>query len=58
MAWSPVTDPASGNIYWWSTVTNETTYIGVPKPLGATLATSPNYAAVAPGTQAGGIMQQ
>ena len=58
LAWTPVTDPASGNVYWWNTVTNETTYIGAPKPLGATLATSPNYAAVAPGTQAGGIMQQ
>jgi hypothetical protein len=47
LTWTPVTDPASGNVYWWNTVTNETTYIGAPKPLGATLATSPNYAAVA-----------
>eukprot|EP01033_Poteriospumella_lacustris_P008075 gene8079-5817_t len=47
LAWSPVTDPASGNAYWWNTVTNEVTYSGAPKPFGATLATSPNYAAVA-----------
>lgn len=43
-AWSPVTDPATGGIYWWNTVSNEVTHVNAPKPLGGTLATSPNYA--------------
>lgn len=57
LAWTPVTEPQSGQIYWWNTITNETTHLGAPKPLGGTLATSPNYAAIAP-QQGGGIMQQ
>lgn len=56
-AWTAVQDPQSGQTYWWNTVTNETTHLNAPKPLGATLATSPNYTAVAPQGQQG-IMQQ
>lgn len=45
LAWTPVTDPAC--VYWRNTVTNETTSVGAPKPLGPTLATSSNYVAAA-----------
>jgi hypothetical protein len=31
-----VTDKATGQIYYWNTVTNETTALGAPKPIGPT----------------------
>mmetsp|Transcript_10462 Transcript_10462/g.10530 ORF Transcript_10462/g.10530 Transcript_10462/m.10530 type:complete len:152 (-) Transcript_10462:192-647(-) len=34
--WIPVTDKASGQIYYWNTKTDETTAIGEPKPNMAT----------------------
>ena len=37
-AWVSVKDEASGQIYWWNQVTNETTALGEPKPIGATRA--------------------
>jgi len=30
--WTPVTDRASGLVYWWNKKTDETTAIGAPKP--------------------------
>eukprot|EP01031_Cornospumella_fuschlensis_P036922 gene36922-44794_t len=36
--WVPVTDKASGQIYFWNTQTNETTALGAPKPTSGTLA--------------------
>lgn len=35
-AWVEVPDKASGQIYWWNTVTNETTMLGAPRPTGPT----------------------
>jgi hypothetical protein len=29
-----VKDEASGQIYWWNQMTNETTALGEPKPIG------------------------
>jgi hypothetical protein len=34
--WQPVTDKASGQVYYWNTVTNETTALGAPKPVSLT----------------------
>ena len=34
-AWTEVKDDASGQSYWWNTVTNETTHLGAPKPTTA-----------------------
>lgn len=33
--WTEVKDPASGQIYYWNKVTNETTALGAPKPSAA-----------------------
>lgn len=30
--WVAVTDKATGMVYYWNTVTNETTHLGAPKP--------------------------
>jgi hypothetical protein len=35
-AWTSVLDKSSGQLYWWNTVTNETTALGAPKPAGPT----------------------
>lgn len=35
-AWVEVPDKSSGQIYWWNTVTNETTMLGAPRPTGPT----------------------
>lgn len=51
-AWQEVKDPSSGQIYWWNTVTNETTPLGAPKPTGATGALAP---AQEGGSVAGGL---
>lgn len=32
LAWEPVKDPATGQFYYWNTVTNETTHVGAPNP--------------------------
>jgi hypothetical protein len=40
-AWTEVQDKPSGMIYWWNTVTNETTALGVPKPMGSTALAQP-----------------
>lgn len=37
-AWVPVTDEASGQVYWWNQSTNETTALGAPKPTTVSLA--------------------
>ena len=34
--WQEVKDPVSGEIYWWNTITDETTAIGDPKPTSMT----------------------
>lgn len=47
-AWTPVTDKASGLIYYWNTQTNETTALGAPHP--ASLA---NAQAQQPGMMSG-----
>ena len=33
-SWVSVKDEASGQIYWWNQMTNETTSLGEPKPVG------------------------
>lgn len=40
-AWVEVKDKASGQVYWWNTVTDETTELGVPKPTGAVASAIP-----------------
>lgn len=37
-AWTEVVDKSSGQIYYWNTVTNETTALGAPKPGSTQLA--------------------
>ena len=54
-AWVSVKDEASGKIYWWNQMTNETTALDAPKPLGAT-AIQPAYAAQPPAVQGAGSM--
>jgi hypothetical protein len=50
-AWVEVTDKASGQIYFWNTLTNETTALGAPKPAGPTAIAQPQ-----PQQQSGGMM--
>ena len=40
-AWTEVKDAATGQTYWWNTVTNQTTQLGAPKPDSATAVTTP-----------------
>jgi hypothetical protein len=35
-AWVDVVDKTSGQVYYWNTITNETTVLGAPKPTGPT----------------------
>ena len=39
--WTEVVDKQSGQIYYWNTVTNETTPLGAPKPNGDLAAQQP-----------------
>ncbi len=40
-AWTEVRDKNSGMIYWWNTVTNETTALGAPRPTGPSALAQP-----------------
>jgi hypothetical protein len=51
-AWTEVVDKQSGQIYYWNTVTDETTPLGAPKPTGA----SGNDLAPQQPQQSGGMM--
>ena len=37
-AWVDVVDKPSGQVYYWNTITNETTALGAPKPTASSLA--------------------
>jgi hypothetical protein len=50
-AWQEVRDKNTGMIYWWNTVTNETTALGAPRPTGPTALAQPM-----PQQQQGGMM--
>ena len=54
-AWSPVTDPASGGIYYWNKITNETTHVGAPNPALEVQQQSQSNAVAEP-QQGGGMM--
>ena len=44
LAWQEVKDPATGQVYFWNRISNETTALGAPRPTGPT-------ALVVPGQQ-------
>eukprot|EP01040_Poterioochromonas_malhamensis_P010090 gene10090-10968_t len=50
-AWVEVQDKTSGQIYWWNTVTNETTALGAPRPTGPTALAQPQQQ----GSMGGGL---
>lgn len=56
-AWEPVTDPATGGIYYWNTMTNEVTHVGAAHPmLAAQQAQGQGGGIMQPQTQGGGMM--
>lgn len=56
-AWKEVKDPESGQIYFWNTVTNQTTALGEPKPTSSVPGPSnSSVPAPAPPQQSGGMM--
>ena len=55
--WVPVQDKASGQIYYWNTVTNETTALGQPKPTGPSSGLA-NYQQAAPTQSLGSVMAE
>ena len=54
--WQEVKDPATGQVYWWNTQTNETTAVGAPKPTGPTAVGAPQGQPPAQPAQGGGFM--
>ena len=55
-AWTEVVDKESGQIYYWNTVTDETTALGAPKPNGVSAPAGNNNDLATQQAPAGGMM--